>query len=63
NKNSLFDDYAFSWRGNRILVRNLLINLINLKSSEYHDSIQELKISNSPIIREYLGKYNKEIGN
>ncbi|MGM0413801.1 MAG: epoxyqueuosine reductase, partial [Bacillota bacterium] len=32
NKNSLFDDYAFSWRGNRILVRNLLINLINLKS-------------------------------
>jgi len=63
NKKQLFNDYAFSWRGSRILVRNLLINIINIRSSKYNNLVQELNISNSPIIKRYLSKYNKEIGN
>ncbi|MFW5789698.1 MAG: epoxyqueuosine reductase [Bacillota bacterium] len=63
DKKKLFSNYAFSWRGNRILVRNLLINLINIKTRHYSNEVQELNISNSPIIKKYLNKYNKEIGN
>lgn len=63
NQKQLFNDYAFSWRGSRILVRNLLINLMNIRSSNYNDLLQELNISNSPIIKNYLSKYNEEFGN
>ncbi len=59
NKKNLYNEFAFSWRGNRILVRNLLINMSNMKYKQYYKNIQKLKVSNSPIIEHYLSIYNK----
>ncbi len=59
NKKNIYDKYTFNWRGNRILVRNLLINMSNMKYKQYNKVIQRLKVSNSPIIEHYLSIYNK----
>ncbi len=59
NKENIYDEYAFSWRGNRILVRNLLINLSNIKRRQYNDIVDKLEISNSPIIEYYYNLYKK----
>ncbi|MGM0420514.1 MAG: epoxyqueuosine reductase [Bacillota bacterium] len=56
-----YANYAFSWRGARTLVRNLLITLTNLQSRSYQQEIQKLNSSNSPIIQHYLQKYLEEI--
>ena len=59
-KSSIFRDisrYPFSWRGKRILQRNMLIVISNLKAGNYHSSVQELSGSPSPVIRYYCGYY------
>ncbi|MBF8436753.1 epoxyqueuosine reductase [Halanaerobiaceae bacterium Z-7014] len=58
-KKKIYNDYAFSWRGNRVLVRNLLINLSNIKNRQYNNIVDKLEVSNSPIIEHYLSLYNK----
>lgn len=49
--------YPFSWRGKRILQRNMLIVISNLKAGSYHSSVRELSRSSSPVIRYYCGYY------
>lgn len=49
--------YPFSWRGKRILQRNMLIVISNLKAAGYHSDVQRLSQSSSSVIRYYCGYY------